>query len=105
IFLTAPISFFAAWWLVFRFAPLASGSGIPQLMAAVEVATEKKRDRSGRFLNLRILLIKMTSSLAMVIGGGAIGREGPTLQIAGSIYRTVHRLLPPFWPKVSRRIM
>jgi H+/Cl- antiporter ClcA len=34
----------------------------------------------------------------MVLGGGAIGREGPTLQIAGSVYRTVHKLLPPFWP-------
>lgn len=105
IFLTAPLSFLAAWWLVFRFAPLAGGSGIPQLMAAVEVATDKKRDRSGRFLNVRIILVKIASSLAMVIGGGAVGREGPTLQVAGSIYRTVHRLLPPFWPKVSRRIM
>jgi len=41
----------------------------------------------------------------MVLGGGAVGREGPTLQIAGSIYRTVHKVLPPFWPRVSRRIM
>lgn len=105
IFISAPISFLIAWWLVFRFAPLAGGSGIPQLMAAVDLATEKKRDRSGRFLNMRILIVKIMSSLAMVAGGGAVGREGPTLQIAGSIYRTVHRLLPPFWPKVSRRIM
>ncbi|MBK7384923.1 MAG: chloride channel protein [Flavobacteriales bacterium] len=105
IFLTAPIGFLLSWWLVFRFAPMAGGSGIPQLMAAVEVATDKKRDRSGRFLNLRILLVKILSSMTMIAGGGAIGREGPTLQIAGSIYRTVHRLLPPFWPKVSRRIM
>ena len=29
----------------------------------------------------------------------------PPLQIAGSIYRTVHKLLPPFWPNVSRQIM
>jgi H+/Cl- antiporter ClcA len=27
------------------------------------------------------------------------------LQIAGSVYRTIHKLLPPFWPKVSRRVM
>jgi H+/Cl- antiporter ClcA len=105
IFLTAPFSFLLSWWLVVRFAPLAGGSGIPQLMAAVEVATEKKNDRSWRFLNLRIILVKIASSVAMVFGGGAIGREGPTLQIAGSIYRTVHQLLPPFWPKVSRRVM
>ena len=105
IFLTAPLGFVVSWWLVTRFAPFAAGSGIPQLMAAVEVATEKKNDRSWRFLNLRIILVKIASSIAMVFGGGAIGREGPTLQIAGSIYRIVHQLLPPFWPKVSRRVM
>lgn len=105
ILLTAPLSFLLSWWLVFRFAPLAGGSGIPQLMAAVEVATEKKSDRSWRFLNARIIVVKILSSLSLVLGGGAVGREGPTLQIAGSIYRTVHKLLPPFWPKVSRQIM
>ncbi len=105
IFLTAPLSFLLSWWLVTRLAPMAAGSGIPQLMAAVEVATEKKNDRSWRFLNLRIILVKIASSIAMVFGGGAIGREGPTLQIAGSIYRIIHQLLPPFWPKVSRRVM
>ncbi|MDQ3099795.1 MAG: chloride channel protein [Bacteroidota bacterium] len=105
VFLTAPFGFVVSWWLVVKFAPLAAGSGIPQLMAAVEVATEKKDDRSWRFLNLRIILVKIASSIAMVFGGGAIGREGPTLQIAGSIYRIVHQLLPPFWPKVSRRVM
>ncbi|MBX2977973.1 MAG: chloride channel protein [Flavobacteriales bacterium] len=105
IFLSAPLSFLVSWFLVMRLAPLAGGSGIPQLMAAIEVATDKKRDASWRFLNVRIILVKVASSLAMVLGGGAVGREGPTLQIAGSIYRTVHKLLPPFWPKVSRRIM
>ena len=84
IFLSAPLSFLAAWFLVMRFAPLAGGSGIPQLMAAIEVATDKKRDASWRFLNVRIILVKIASSLTMVLGGGAIGREGPTLQIAGS---------------------
>jgi H+/Cl- antiporter ClcA len=91
IFATAPAGFLLSWFLVRRFAPLAGGSGIPQLMAAIEVATEKKRDRSWRFLNVRIILVKISASLALVMGGGAAGREGPTL--------------PPFWPRVSRRIM
>ncbi|MEZ4738931.1 MAG: chloride channel protein [Flavobacteriales bacterium] len=105
VFLMAPLCFLLSWWLVKRYAPMAGGSGIPQLMAAIEVANEKKSDRSWRFLNLRIIIIKIASSLAMVFGGGAVGREGPTLQIAGSVYRIVHKLLPPFWPKVSRRVM
>ncbi|MDV7390752.1 chloride channel protein, partial [Arthrospira platensis SPKY1] len=77
IFLSAPVSFLVSWFLVMRLAPLAGGSGIPQLMAAIEVATDKKRDASWRFLNLRIILVKIASSLAMVVGGGAVGREGP----------------------------
>lgn len=49
IFVSAPICFVLSWWLVRRFAPLAGGSGIPQLMAAIEVADEKETDRSWRF--------------------------------------------------------
>jgi H+/Cl- antiporter ClcA len=105
VFVAAPAGFLVSWWLVKRYAPMAGGSGIPQLMAAIEVANDKKSDRSWRFLNLRIIIVKIASSLAMVFGGGAVGREGPTLQIAGSVYRIVHKLLPPFWPKVSRRVM
>ncbi len=106
IFLSAPLSFLLSWWLVRRFSPFAGGSGIPQLMAAIEVADDKaENDRSWKFLNARIILVKIMSSLAMAMGGGAVGREGPTLQIAGSVYRVVHKLLPPFWPKISRRVM
>src|SRR5690349_19647376 len=106
IFLAAPVSFLTSWFLVRRFSPLAGGSGIPQLMAAIEIADDKvENDRSWKFLNVRIIIVKIMSSLAMVLGGGAVGREGPTLQIAGSVYRVVHKLLPPFWPKISRRVM
>lgn len=106
IFLTAPLAFLTSWFLVRFFSPMAGGSGIPQLIAAVEVGNdEEKNDGSWRFLNVRIILVKVVSSIAMILGGGAVGREGPTLQIAGSVYRTVHKLLPPFWPKVSRKVM
>lgn len=106
IFITAPATFLLAWWLVRRFSPMAAGSGVPQLIAAAEVADDEERhDGSWRFLNVRIILVRIGTTLAMAAGGGAIGREGPILQIAGSIYRVVHKLLPPFWPKVSRRIM
>lgn len=106
IFVTAPATFLLAWWLVRRFSPMAGGSGVPQLIAASEVADdEEKHDGSWRFLNVRIILVRIGATLALAAGGGAIGREGPILQVAGSVYRVVHKLLPPFWPKVSRRIM
>ncbi len=106
IMVTVPVGFLTSWFLVKKFSPFAGGSGIPQLMAAIEVADDKsENDRSWKFLNARIIGVKILSSLAMVVGGGAVGREGPTLQIAGSVYRVVHKLLPPFWPAVSRRVM
>lgn len=106
VFITAPLGFLASWWLVSRFAPLAGGSGVAQVIAAAEVADDAERhDGSWRFLNVRIIFVRIGATLAMVLGGGAIGREGPIMQVAGSIYRVVHKVLPPFWPKVSRRIM
>jgi H+/Cl- antiporter ClcA len=105
LFFVTPACFLLAWWLVQRFAPYARGSGIPQVMAAIELATPKYNDKVSRLLNLRVLLIKVLSSLTMALGGGVIGREGPTIQIAGSIFRKVNEWLPGWWPRISKRNM
>ncbi|MBE7171537.1 MAG: chloride channel protein [Williamsia sp.] len=103
IFIIAPISFFAAWLIVQRFAPNARGSGIPQVMAAIELSTAKHHKRVEKLLSFRILVTKIASSLLMVLGGGAIGREGPTIQVAGSIFRIVNKWVPASWPKLSKQ--
>ena len=105
IFITAPGFFLLSWWLVHRYAPAARGSGIPQLMASIELANPRQDQRVDRLLGLRIAFVKIISSLSLLLGNGAIGREGPTLQISASLFRFVNRLLPDYWPKVSRRIM
>ena len=103
IFLMAPACFFLAWLIVQLFAPAARGSGIPQIMAAIELATPKHNGKISRLLSFRILITKIASSLLMVLGGGAIGREGPTIQIAGSVFTIVQRWIPRSWPKLSRQ--
>ena len=105
LFIICPIFFFLSWFVVKRFAPLARGSGIPQVMAAIELSNPKETQKVGRLLGLRILAVKIVSSLLMVLGGGAIGREGPTIHIAGSIFKWVNDLIPASWPKVPRRNM
>jgi H+/Cl- antiporter ClcA len=105
LFLITPVTFVLAWWLVRQFAPYARGSGIPQVMASIELATPKYNARVNQLLSLRILFIKILSSLIMAFGGGVIGREGPTIQVAGSIFRKVNEWLPKWWPKVSKRNM
>lgn len=104
-FIVTPLCFLTAWWIVRRWAPYARGSGIPQVMAAIELATPKYNDKVGRLLSLRIMVIKILSSLIMAFGGGVIGREGPTIQVAGSIFRKVNEWLPAWWPRISKRNM
>ncbi|HEX2898211.1 MAG TPA: chloride channel protein, partial [Bacteroidia bacterium] len=105
IFIIMPICMVTAWWLVRRFAPGARGSGIPQVIAALELANNKEHDKVPKLLSLRIVLVKIASSLLLILGGAAIGREGPTIQISAAIFRKVNDMLPAWWPKVSRRNM
>ncbi|ROH99925.1 chloride channel protein [Chryseobacterium daecheongense] len=105
IFIIAPIGFVISWWLVKEFAPNAKGSGIPQVMAAVELANPKEHKYIRSFLSLKIIVFKILSSVILVIGGGAVGREGPTIQIAGSVFRKVNEYLPDWWPKISKKNM
>ncbi len=105
IFLIAPVGFVLSWWLVKNFSPYAKGSGIPQVMAAVELANPKEHRKIRNLLSLKIIYFKILSSLALILGGGAVGREGPTIQIAGSVFRKVNEYLPHWWPKISKKNM
>lgn len=103
LFVVTPVCFFLAWYVVKRWAPNARGSGIPQVMAAIELSNPRQDKQVNMLLSLRIAVVKVISSVLMVIGGGAIGREGPTIQIAGSVFRMVNRWTPATWPKLSKQ--
>jgi H+/Cl- antiporter ClcA len=103
IFIMTPVCFFLAWLTIQVFAINARGSGIPQVMAAIELTSPRHESKIDKLLSLRIILTKIGSSLLMVLGGGAIGREGPTIQIAGSIFRMVNKWTPNSWPKLSKQ--
>lgn len=100
-----PVCFLVGWWLVNRYAPFARGSGIPQVSAAIDLSNPRHNYKVGRLLSLRVLFIKVLSSLVVVVGGGVIGREGPTIQIAASIFKKINEWLPAWYPKVSKRNM
>jgi H+/Cl- antiporter ClcA len=103
IFLITPISFLLSWWLVKRYAPYSRGSGIPQVMGAIEVSGRKKNYIIKNFVSLRIIIVKILSSIIKVFGGGVLGREGPTIQISSSIFVVIHKMLPSWWPHVSQK--
>lgn len=73
-----------------RFAPEASGSGIPHLEAVLH-----------RFRKLewkRLLPVKFFGGILAIGGGLALGREGPTVQMGGTVGDAIAR-----WLKVSER--
>ncbi|MFT4095382.1 MAG: chloride channel protein, partial [Niabella sp.] len=105
LFFIMPVCFVAAWWIVKKWAPYARGSGIPQVMAAVELANPRDYNKVKKLLSLRIIFFKVVSSFIMVLGGGAIGREGPTIQISGSVFKKLNEILPKWWPQISKKSM
>ncbi|MDP3244407.1 MAG: chloride channel protein, partial [bacterium] len=56
-----------------------------------------------KLLGFRIVIVKIASSLVMAAGGGAIGREGPTIQISASVFRIVNERLPLWIPKIAKK--
>lgn len=101
-YVISPLAFLLAWLLVKRYAPEAAGSGIPQIMAANEIDYNGQgKALVDRLLSLKTALIKIASSLLCAVGGGAIGREGPTLQISTSIFHFVGNKVRRFAPGTS----
>ncbi|RYZ35007.1 MAG: chloride channel protein, partial [Sphingobacteriales bacterium] len=104
VFILTPIAFVVAWWIVAKWAPAARGSGIPQVMAGIELSSPTTHGRTAYLLSLRVAVVKVISSVVLLLGGGVIGREGPTIQISASIFRAINRLQPAGWPQLSRQI-
>lgn len=71
-------------WLVRRFSPHATGSGIPHV--------EAKLGGNWSGNPLRIILVKFVGGLLAIGAGLALGREGPTVQMGGSLALLVGRI-------------
>lgn len=105
MFVVTPTCFVVAWFLVARYAPLARGSGIPQISAALDFANTPYEHAIQKLLSFRILLVKILSSTILALGGGAVGREGPTIQISAAIFRLVGLWTPVRWPAYTERVL
>jgi chloride channel protein, CIC family len=72
--------------LIERFAPEATGSGIPQVKAALAYVPIA--------LNLRVALVKLLSTVLTLSSGFVLGRQGPTVQIGAALAAQLARWLP-----------
>ncbi|WP_457323128.1 chloride channel protein [Roseateles sp. P5_E11] len=91
-FIWTPLCLGILVWLTQRFAPGAAGSGIPQVMAALEPTV----DEQGRsiFVSLRLSAAKVILTAGGLMAGLASGREGPSVQIAAGVMHHARRWLP-----------
>ena len=105
VFVLAPVFFFLSYISVQKFAKFSNASGIPQVMAALILPKKKSKKLIDQLLSIRIIIVKILSSFFMSLGGGVVGREGPTIQIAASVLHVVNKLIPDSWPKISQRLM
>lgn len=87
-----PLCCAAIVWLTRRYAPAAAGSGIPQVMAALEPQVDGAG--LGHFVSLRLSVAKMVLTAWGFLAGLSLGREGPSVQVAAGILLTARRWLP-----------
>lgn len=90
--LLAPACAAGVVWLTRRFAAGASGSGIPQVIAALE--NDMGAKERGLFVSLRLSVAKILLTSAGLLGGLSLGREGPSVQIAAGIMLQARRFMP-----------
>ncbi|QKV55272.1 chloride channel protein [Comamonas antarctica] len=83
----------AAVWLTRRWAPGAAGSGIPQVVVALDPALDTSL--RARFVSLWLSFAKMTLSTLGFAAGLSIGREGPSVQVAAGVMHHARRWLGP----------
>jgi H+/Cl- antiporter ClcA len=91
--LLAPAAAAGVAWCTRRWAPGAAGSGIPQVMAALD-APGAPPARS-LFVSLRLSVAKVFLTAAGLLGGLSLGREGPSVQVAAGVMLQARRLVPP----------
>lgn len=94
---TAPLAVVVSFLIGYFFSKESIGSGIPQVIAAVEASSPSHTHENvlKKFLSIPMIFAKIAGSCLCVLGGGVTGREGPTLQVSAGIFYQFSK----YWPK------
>jgi H+/Cl- antiporter ClcA len=90
--LWTPLCTAAMVWCTRRWMPGAAGSGIPQVMAALDPALPAPQRR--HLVSLRLALGKIGLTAGGLMAGLSTGREGPSVQVAAGVMLHARRWLP-----------
>ena len=89
-FIISPLGLMLVVWLTKKFFPGSEGSGIPQVIVALEMGHEKER---SVLLTLKIAFGKVFLCILGLLSGASIGREGPTVHVGASIMFSLRRFV------------
>lgn len=90
-------------WAVRATAPGATGSGVPQVMVALEPAVPKTE--RGRFVSIKLSVAKVLGVSGGVLAGLSIGRQGPSVQVAAGVMHHARRYLSPKTAITDRELL
>ncbi|MGC4396334.1 chloride channel protein [Hydrogenophaga sp. T2] len=80
-------------WAVRRWAPGAGGSGVPQVLVALDPATPIAA--RSRFVSLKVSIAKVLAVSGAQLAGLSVGRQGPSVQVAAGVMLHARRWLSP----------
>lgn len=90
--LWTPLCTAAIVWTTRKFFPGAAGSGIPQVLAALEPQVTGQSRKL--FVSLKLSIAKIFLTAWGLLAGLSVGREGPSVQIAAGVMHHARRWLP-----------
>ena len=90
--LWTPLCTAAIVWLTRRYVAGAAGSGIPQVMAALDPSVDAAH--RGLYVSMKITLAKIGLTTWGLLAGLSLGREGPSVQVAAGVMHGARRWLP-----------
>lgn len=98
-FFFTPIAFWISAYLCRRYSPFASGNYLQVALDQIKQGSSDTKTTSS-LLNFRLIVVKTFSSLISTLGGGALGKEGPSIHIAAGVFsifaERFKKYLPPF---------
>jgi H+/Cl- antiporter ClcA len=90
--LWTPLCAGAIVWVMRRYAIGSTGSGIPQVMAALDSSVTPPH--RSLYVSLKLSAAKMALATWGMLAGLSLGREGPSVQIAAGVMHHARRWLP-----------
>ncbi len=98
-FFITPVLFWVSAYLCRAFSPKASGNHLQQAINQLKQEPDNFK-KVENLLSIRLVMIKALSSLSSTLGGGALGKEGPSVHIASGIFATFADKYRNILPKI-----